>query len=92
MVSINIDDDRAAAEIAATQLKVPFAVLLDPKGTASRTYGVDAIPALFVIDKDGKVIRGQAGFEAGFEYALAQELGIKNYDPRTGATDDSRSH
>jgi peroxiredoxin len=92
IVSINIDDDRAAAEAAAAQLKVSFAVLLDPASKTSRTYGVDAIPALFVIDKDGKVMHGQVGFAPGFELILAQQLGIKNYNPIAGATDDSGSH
>jgi peroxiredoxin len=92
MLAISIDDDRAAAETAATQLKIPFAVLLDPHQTASRPYGVEAIPALFVIDKDGKVIRGQEGFESGFEFALAEELGIKNYNSMAGAKDDSGSN
>ena len=92
IVSISVDDDRADAEKAATQLKVPFTVLLDPTSKTLQSYGVDAIPAMFVIDKDGKVLHGQVGFEAGFDFLLAQELGIKNYFPNAGATDDSGSH
>ncbi len=89
IVSISIDDERTDAETAATQLKLPFPVLLDPASKTLQTYGVDAIPALFVIDKDGKVLHGQVGFEPGFEFILAQQLGIKNYNPITGATDAS---
>lgn len=92
IVSINIDDDRAAAQTAATELKVPFAVLLDPASKTLQTYGAAAIPALFVIDKDGKVLHGQTGFAPGFEFLLAQQLGIKDYNPMAGATDDSGSH
>ncbi|MGO9009772.1 MAG: TlpA family protein disulfide reductase [Bryobacteraceae bacterium] len=92
IVSINIDDDRAAAQAAATELKVPFPVLLDPTSKTSRTYGVDAIPTLFVIDKDGKVLHGQVGFAPGFEIILAQQLGIRNFNPITGAADASGSH
>jgi peroxiredoxin len=92
IVSINIDEERAAAESAATELKLPFAVLLDPASKILRAYNVDAIPALFVIDKDGKVIHAQVGFQPGLEFILAQQLGIKNYSPMTGATDDSGSH
>jgi len=92
IVSINIDDDRAVAETAATELKVPFAVLLDPASKTLQTYGAAAIPALFVIDKDGKVLHGQTGFAPGFEFLLAQQLGIKDYNPMAGATDDSGSH
>jgi|ERR1017187_10007711 peroxiredoxin len=92
IVSISIDDERAAAETAATQLKVPFPVLLDPTSKTLQSYGADAIPALFVIDQDGKVLHGQVGFAPGFEIILAQELGIKNFNPMAGATDDSGSH
>jgi peroxiredoxin len=92
IVSISVDADRADAEKAATQLKVPFTVLLDPASKTLQAYGVDAIPAMFVIDKDGKVLHGQVGFQTGFDFMLAQELGIKNYTPMAGATDDSSSH
>jgi peroxiredoxin len=92
IVSISVDDDRADAEKAAAELKMPFTVLLDPTSRTLQSYGVDAIPAMFVIDKDGKVLHGQVGFETGFDFLLAQELGIKNYTPMAGATDDSGSH
>jgi len=87
VVSISVDSDRAPAEAAATELKVPFPVLLDPSSKVMAAYGVDAIPALFVIDKDGKVQNGQVGFTSGFEFVLAQYLGITNYNPMAGATD-----
>jgi len=32
---------------------------------------------MFIIDKDGKVIYGHAGFDMAMEFALARELGIK---------------
>jgi peroxiredoxin len=92
IVTINIDDQREAAETAATQLKLPFGVLLDPSGTVMRTYGVNAIPALVIIDKDGTVIRSITGLDPGFEFILAQDLGIKNYNPFDGASDGSAGH
>lgn len=88
IVAISVDNNRADAQAGATQLKLPFPVLLDLTGATSQVYGVDAIPALFVIGKDGKVLNGQAGFEMGFELLLAQQLGIKNYNPAAGATHD----
>lgn len=92
IVAINTDDEREAAETAATRLKLPFAVLLDPGGAVMRTYGVNAIPALIVIDKDGTVIRSVVGLDPGLEFALAQDLGIKNYNPFDGASDGRASH
>jgi len=87
MVSISVDSDRGPAEAAATELKVPFPVLLDTSSKVLASYGVDAIPAMFIIDKDGKVLHGQVGFSSGMEFVLAQQLGIKNYNPITGAAD-----
>jgi peroxiredoxin len=92
VVSISVDSDRAPAEAAASALKVPFPVLLDPSSKVSAAYGVDAIPALFIIDKDGKVLHGQVGFTSGFEFLLARYLGINNYNPMAGATDAGGSH
>lgn len=92
LVAINIDDEREAAETAATELKLPFAVLLDPNGTVMHTYGVNAIPALIVIDKDGTVIRSVIGLDPSVEFALAQDLGIKNYNPFDGVSDGNARH
>jgi hypothetical protein len=61
------------------RLNLPFAVLLDPDNKVSQLYGVDAIPTLFVIDKDGKVIHGHVGYEIDFEFLLARELKLTNY-------------
>ena len=92
VVTISIDDQREAAEMAATRLKLPFAVLLDPASTVMKTYGVDAIPALVVIDKDGTVIRSVVGLDPGFEVTLARDLGIKDYNPFEGVSDAGTRH
>ena len=52
ILAISLDDDREAAEIAATELKMPFPVLLDSAHAAADAYQVQAIPTLIVIDKD----------------------------------------
>jgi peroxiredoxin len=78
ILAISIDDGRADAEEAAQKLGLPFPVLLDAGQKAAAAYSVSAIPAMFVIDKSGKVTLGQVGFNAGVEYILAQQLGIDN--------------
>jgi peroxiredoxin len=98
-VAIGIDDDRDAAEKYAATAKMPFPVLFDSAKKASDAYGVDAIPQLFVIDKNGTVAWGQAGYMPGMEFTLARELGIKNYTPvvpqpnvTEGAPDGNAGH
>src|ERR1035441_8471711 len=78
-VAVSVDDDRAAAEKYAATAKMPFPVLLDAAKKVSDAYGVDSIPQLFVIDKNGTVTYGVMGYMPGMESGLARALGIKNY-------------
>jgi cytochrome c biogenesis protein CcmG, thiol:disulfide interchange protein DsbE len=89
LVAISIDADREDAQRAAAQMKLPFTVLLDPTGATSRTYGVQGIPATFVIDESGTVMRQHEGYQAGLEVLLASELGRKDYNPWAGMYDRS---
>jgi len=79
-LAISIDDTREAVEATAKAAKLPFPVLLDLRQTAAHAYGVYGIPALFIVDKSGRVAYGVVGFNAGLEFALASQLGI---DPKT---------
>ena len=85
IVAISIDATRDAAQGAARTLKLPFPVLLDSDSRISDTYQVDAIPTLFVIDHDGKVIYSHTGFSMGFDAILAAQVGIRNYSPSGGS-------
>jgi peroxiredoxin len=84
ILAISVDSTKDDAQGAAKTLKLPFPVLLDLDGRASKSYKVDAIPTLFVIDKSGKVIFSHTGFEMGLDFMLAQQLDIKNYTPAVG--------
>jgi len=77
ILAASIDEDTKSAEDFATEQKLNFPVLLDPRQRVANSYGVDGIPTMFIIDKDGKVIYGHAGFDMAMEFALARELGIK---------------
>jgi len=98
-VAVSIDDDRSAAEQYAATAKMPFPVLLDAAKKASDAYGVESIPQLFVIDKNGTVTYGVTGYMPGMEFALANALGIKDYSPvgtkpnfAAGAPDGNTGH
>jgi peroxiredoxin len=81
IVAINEDAARGEAQRAAAQMKLPFAVLLDPSGATLAAYGVQGIPALFVLDEKGTVIDAQVGYRMGLEIILARKLGYNNYNP-----------
>ncbi len=79
-LAISLDENRSAAETAANQMKLPFPIVLDPEQKTGAAYGVYGIPALFVIDKTGRVIYAGAGFNPALDVILAAQLGI---DPKT---------
>ncbi len=85
ILAISVDATRDAAQGAAKTMQLPFPVLLDSDNRVSDSYSVDAIPALFVIDKAGKVIFSHVGFVMGIDAMIAQQLAIPNYNPMGGA-------
>jgi peroxiredoxin len=85
VLAISLDETREAAQEAASELKMPFPVLLDSAQKVAQEYLVEAIPALMVIDKTGRVRYSSVGFDMTMGIMLAQQLGIKDYTPVTGA-------
>jgi peroxiredoxin len=77
ILAVSIDDDPKEAADFATAMKLNFPVLLDSGKHIASAYGVDGIPTMFLIDKNGKVTYGRAGYDATMEYRLGNELGIK---------------
>jgi peroxiredoxin len=78
ILAVSIDEDPKAAADFATAMKLNFPVLVDPDKKIANAYQVEGIPTMFVIDKDGKVIYGRAGYDATMTFQLASELGIKD--------------
>ncbi len=76
VLAISTDEDHAAAEEYARRVKLSFPVLLDERGKTQDAYGVQAIPMVFVIDEDGKVIYADVGYEFLLERTLKRVLGI----------------
>jgi len=78
VLAVSVDEDRSAAEEYATREKLPFPILLDPASKAAGAYSVEAIPTMFVIDKDGKILFATTGVEPALEARLSFQLGIRN--------------
>jgi peroxiredoxin len=83
-VAIGIDDERAPVEDFARQSDLPFPVVWDRGQKTATAYGVESIPHLFVIDRDGTFLYSHTGFDVGLEPVLASMLGVKDY-PIAGA-------
>ena len=74
LLGVNVDDDpRKAAELAA-KLGLRFPVLLDTDKQVSRRYDMSAMPATFLIDRDGLVRHVHRGYRAGFEDRYEQQI------------------
>jgi peroxiredoxin len=76
ILAISIDDDRESAESFANKAKIPFPILLDLNHEAADAYSVEAIPAMFIVDKQGVVSYATTGLEQSMEVQLAMQLGI----------------
>jgi peroxiredoxin len=77
VLAISLDEEKPDAEQYATAEKLPFPVLLDPKGRTAQAYSVDGIPTAFVIDKNGKVTFAQEGLDEALQFQLMTQLGIE---------------
>ena len=92
ILAVSIDEDPNDAADFATAQKLNFPVVLDSKKKMANAFEVDGIPTMFIIDKDGKITYGHAGYDMTMEYELAFKLGIKEKKPTEGATNGSASH
>jgi peroxiredoxin len=92
ILAVSIDEDPKDAMDFATAEKLNFPVLLDSRKKVANAFEVDGIPTMFIIDKDGKITYGHAGYDMTMEYQLAFKLGIKEKKPTEGVTDGSASH
>jgi peroxiredoxin len=92
ILAVSIDEDTKAAADFATALKVNFPVLLDPRQKMADAYQVDGIPMMFVIDKDGNITYGRAGYTMAMEFELARQLGIDQKKSPEGAPNADACH
>jgi len=74
VVAISLDKGADAASAVGSFMKehaIRYPVLMDD-GKTSQSYGVTSIPALFLIDKDGRIVKRVAGFIPGLADDLSQ--------------------
>jgi peroxiredoxin len=60
-IAVDIMESAADVKKFITDYKLTFPVALDANGAVSNDYGIQAIPATFIIDRDGKIILTAVG-------------------------------
>jgi len=55
ILGVTEESTREDTEAAVKKLAIPYPVLLDPEGTAARSYGLTAYPRTYLVDAEGVV-------------------------------------
>lgn len=98
LLSISLDEGQGGP--GATQAfigghNIAHPVATDPQQQVAGQYGVRALPAIFVIDREGKVVGYHEGYmegdDAKIEQMIVAALGASGTDdqPAEGATDEA---
>lgn len=88
VVGISVDDDRDALDEFLASEKLPWLTLNDPWGTEApdapvNYYGIIAVPTVFLVDRDGKVVSLEAQGKR-LDDLLTQLLGPAKADAVSG--------
>lgn len=76
VVAISIDQAQNVAKVKplVDGYGWEYEVLLDPNGDFKRAMGVNMIPAVFIIDGDGKIAESRSGYTDGSESHLIEKV------------------
>ncbi|HWC97736.1 MAG TPA: TlpA disulfide reductase family protein [Candidatus Sulfopaludibacter sp.] len=90
ILAISVDEDRAAAESFARETDMKYPVLLDPGKKTVDAFHVESLPSLVLVDAEGQISYGHAGFDQRSVFELAGKLGVQGY--RMGGMDGRRGN
>ncbi|NDV47183.1 TlpA family protein disulfide reductase [Paludibacter sp. 221] len=76
LVAISIDDAQNSLKVtpAVNANGWEYEVLLDPNSDFKRAMGVNMIPAIFIVDGNGKIVSSRTGYTDGSEEHLIEEV------------------
>lgn len=74
VVAVSLDAERDVVARYVERRELPFAVWHDPRDRASAAFGVDVIPATFVIDTAGRVAWSKSGAVSEGEPGLVEAI------------------
>jgi peroxiredoxin len=84
ILAVNLDPNASAAERFTGEQKLTFPVLLDPSRATAKTFGVQVIPSLFLIDKRGNMLPIGRGLSPRLETSLPMMLDLMERGPARG--------
>ena len=73
-LAVNVDDNQGAAQASLTALPQGFPLLMDPSKGVARSYRVDSLPMLLLIDRNGAVRHVHRDYHAGDEAGYLAQL------------------
>jgi len=73
-LSVDLREDGETVRKYIDSQALELHVLLDSDGAAARAFGVSGIPAIFVLDKEGKIRHKQVGWAPGLETGLESAI------------------
>ena len=76
LYAISIDDAQNSLKVGPESRAKgwQYEVLLDPNSDFKRALGVNAIPAVFIVDGNGKIVSSRTGYKNGEEEKLIEEV------------------
>ena len=76
LYAISIDDAQNSLKVGpeAKAKGWQFEILLDPNSDFKRALSVNLIPAVFIVDGDGKIVSSRTGYKNGEEEQLIKEV------------------
>jgi len=82
IAGIAVDDDLAAMKKFAADSKISFPLALDRNRAVTNAYHIRSLPTELIIDPDGKVSYGSAGFTQAHQAQFIERLGLRPGDLR----------
>lgn len=62
VIGVNVDKQRELADEFLTKTPAAFTISYDPEGRLAETFGVQAMPSSFLIDRSGNILARHYGF------------------------------
>jgi peroxiredoxin len=74
LLAVNIREDEPVVQKLVDKNKLAFPILMDKTGSVAREFKVKGIPALFIIDKNGKIVKSHTGYNPQLEKILKEDI------------------
>jgi cytochrome c biogenesis protein CcmG/thiol:disulfide interchange protein DsbE len=83
LIAVNVQEPREHVQGFLSRSPLPFTVLLDEDGAVARDYGVEALPTLMIIDRNGVVVDRSTGYDPSVGAKLTAQLKAMMEEERT---------